>query len=69
MAGADVTTIESLIALLRAGTPVLASLKELNALVPATEFVSSTWPPGSKSATSAPSSATIESGALDGADW
>jgi Protein of unknown function (DUF3050) len=42
-AGADVTAIENLIGLLRAGKPVLASLKEANAPVPATEFVSSTW--------------------------
>jgi hypothetical protein len=42
-AGADVTAIETLIALLRAGKPVLASLEEGNTPAPAARFVSSTW--------------------------
>jgi hypothetical protein len=42
-AGADVTAIGSLIALLRAGKPVLASLKEAGVPVPAIDFVSATW--------------------------
>ncbi len=42
-AGADLSAIENLIALLREGRPVLTSLKEANAPVPAVEFVSATW--------------------------
>jgi hypothetical protein len=42
-AGADVTAIQTLIALLRAGKPVLASLEESNTPAPAARFVSSTW--------------------------
>lgn len=42
-AGADTSSIESFIGLLRAGKPVLSSLKEASAPEPAAEFVTATW--------------------------
>ena len=42
-AGADTAPINAFIALLRAGKPVVSSLKEAHAPEPAIEFVASTW--------------------------
>lgn len=42
-AGADTAAIDAFIGLLRAGKPVLPSLKEAGAPEPAAEFVSTTW--------------------------
>jgi DUF3050 family protein len=42
-AGADVTAIDNLIALLRAGRPVLTALREAGVPRPAADFVEATW--------------------------
>jgi Protein of unknown function (DUF3050) len=42
-AGADTTAIDELMSLLRAGKPVLPSLKETAVPAPAAEFVATTW--------------------------
>src|SRR5579859_2539777 len=42
-AGADTVPIDAFIELLRAGLPVISSLKEVGAPEPAAEFVATTW--------------------------